>query len=323
MDQNKDILFSELLEEWLSSKKLDIRETTFADYSITAKYIANYFVGKKTSEITVKSIRDFYSSELDRGLTANTVKHRHAVINPALDFALKELRIIDFNPATAIKLPKKRKYIHSVIDLEVIKLILEDQKDTSMEFPLFMAAIYGLRRSEVIGIKWEAFDLKNKVFTMQNTIIRKHINGTIEKFERTYGKNNSSYRQFPIIDELENLLSRIKKNHENYKKSIPYYTTHDQEYLCLNEEGRLLNPEFLTKKFKKIIKKLNLNSSLRFHDLRHSCATFLYNIGIEGKDIQLWLGHSDIGTTLNIYTHLNFKNKERTASKLKKIFEDK
>lgn len=323
MDQNKDMLFSELLEEWLSSKKLEIRETTFADYSRDVKYIASYFVGKKATEINVKAIRDFYASELDKGLTANTVKHRHSVINPALNFALKELRIIDFNPATAIKLPKVRKYIHHIVDLEIIKLILEDQKDTSMEFPIFMASLYGLRRSEIMGIKWEAFDLKNKVFTMQNTIIRKHINGTIEKFERNYGKNNSSYRQFPIIGELEDLLTRIRKNQEHNKKTIPYYTTCDEEYLCLNEEGRLLLPEFLTRKFKKIIKKLGLNDKIRFHDLRHSCATFLYNIGIGVKDMQLWLGHSDVSTTLNIYTHLNFRNKEKTAKELESNFQKK
>ena len=323
MKNTKDMLFSELLNEWLSSKALEIEKTTLSDYTRDAKYLSIYFVGKKVSEITVKEIRDFYTSEINKGLSANTVKHRHSIIFPALNFALKELRIIDFNPATAVKLPKVRKYVHHVINTDIIKQILEDQRDTPMELPIFMAAIYGLRRSEIIGMKWTAFDFKNKVFTMQNTVVRKKINDTIERLERSYGKNNSSYRQFPIIDELEDLLNRIKKNHEIYKKNIPYYTTQDEEYLCLNEEGRVLLPEFLTRKFKKIIKKLGLNNNIRFHDLRHSCATFLYNLGIEAKDMQLWLGHSDISTTLNIYTHLNFRNKERTANKLKSVFEKK
>ena len=322
MSQDKDMLFSELLLEWLSSKELEIERTTFADYLRDVKYISDFFIGKKVIDITAKEIRRFYSSEINKGLTANTVKHRHVIIKPALTFAVEELKIIKFNPAMSVKLPKIRKFIPNIISPEIIKMILENEKDTPMEIPIFLAAIYGLRRSEVVGLKWKSIDFKNRIFTIENTLIRKKINGELQNIERKYGKTASSYRQFPILDEFLELLERIRENQEKYKKTVGNYTTKYNDYLCLNEKGELMRPEYLRTRFQKILKKYGLSHS-RFHDLRHSCATFLYNLGVQMKDIQVWLGHASINTTMNVYTHLNHKNKKDTAERIKTIFINK
>ncbi|MGF6906836.1 tyrosine-type recombinase/integrase [Fusobacterium sp. PH5-44] len=315
----KKMLFSELLDLWVTSKKVSVEIATFEEYKNQLVSISEYFAKKKVSEISIISLQQYYAFEMDRGLSANSIKHKHALIRPALNYAVNVLRIIDSNPAMYVELPKIKPYIPNTINPEIINLLLENEKDTPMEIPIFIAAVYGLRRSEIIGLKWSSIDFKNRVFTMENTIIRKRINGELINIERSYGKTATSHRQFPILDQFLELLSRIRKNQKEYRKNNPNYTTKFKDYLCLNERGELLLPDYVTYKFRMLLKKYAIKD-VRFHDLRHSCATFLYNIGVQMKDMQMWLGHSSISTTLNIYTHLNYKNKEATAEKIKNSF---
>jgi len=320
MSKTKKVLFSEIAESWLNHKKLSIEKATYIDYKKQLERILEYFIGKTVDEITLSTLNKYYSDEIDRGLTINSIKHKQALIRPILNYALNIEKIIDSNPALLVRLPKLKKFIPNIIEPEKINFILENEKNTPMELPIFMAAVYGMRRSEIVGMKWSSINFKKKIFIINNTLIRKNINGKIVNLERSYGKTDASSRQFPLLDQFAELLSRIKENQEKYQKLNPKYNREYKDYLCLDKDGVLLNPDYITSKFKKILNKYAIKD-VRFHDLRHSCATFLYNLGIPDKDIQYWLGHASISTTMNIYTHLNFyKNKTSTAEKLENSF---
>lgn len=126
----------------------------------------------------------------------------------------------------------------------------------------------------------------------------------------TYGNN----RSLPLVPQLEELLVKLLRNQQHNAKLFgDSYNKEFKEYINVDPMGNLIKPNFVTQHFRLICDKNELKH-IRFHDLRHSCATLLYDSGIDMKAIQEWLGHSNISTTMNIYAHLNYKNKVISAN---------
>lgn len=172
--------------------------------------------------------------------------------------------------------------------------------------------LYGLRRSEVLGIKWDSIDLKAKKLTIQHT--RTRCNEIIEK-DRT--KTKSSLRSFPLSDDIVNLLVKIKLQEKRNKKLFgKEYVSND--YVFKWDNGKPYDPDYITHKFSKTLKKYGLKQ-ISFHGLRHSCGSLLNEQGFTLKDIQEWLGHSDIQTTANIYLHLDTKRKENISKSISSL----
>ena len=136
--------------------------------------------------------------------------------------------------------------------------------------------------------------------------------------EKDTTKTSSSYRSYPISEDVEKMLKSIKeKENENRKLFGKEYIEND--YIFKWENGKLYSPDYITSKFSKLLKKHNL-PHIRFHDLRHSCASLLISKGFTLKDIQEWLGHADIQTTANIYSHLDIKRKSNISNSLSSTF---
>ena len=313
--------FSDLLNEWLSMKSLSLEQPTYEDYKLLIRQISDFFGDILVENLTMEKIQEYYFYEKKRGASVGTIKHKHVIIKPALDYAVRRLRIIDTNPAQYIELPKKKKFIASTLTVDEVKFLLEKEKNNLIEFGIFCASIYGMRRSEIIGLKWSAIDFKNNVFIMNNTVIKRTINGIRKFIERPYGKNNASTRVYPIIPLFKDLLTRIEEQ-QSYLKEIDSnynYNSRKNDYIYLNFEGNLISPDHVSTLFSKSLIKHKL-PKVRFHDLRHSCATFMHRNKILAKDIQGWLGHASIHTTMNTYTHLDLESKFEVATKIEEIF---
>lgn len=314
----KKKLFSELLDDWLKYKNLSIEEATQEDYRLLIKQISNFLGDIFVEDITIEDIQNYYSAEKNRGSSINTIKHKHVIIKPALDYAVAIRKLINSNPAQYIRFPKKKKFIPQVLTLEELKYLLKQERNNLIEFGIFCAAVYGMRRSEIIGLKWSAINFKENIFIMNNTVIRKKVNGGRKLLERPYGKNNTSTRIFPITPSFKELLMRIKENQAILKENDANYNNKNLDYIFLNFDGNLINPDHVSTLFKKALIKHEF-PMIRFHDLRHSCATFMQKNKISAKDIQSWLGHSSISTTMNIYTHLDLNDKTEVAEKIEDI----
>ena len=182
-------------------------------------------------------------------------------------------------------------------------------RDSDIEVPIVLIAIYGLRREEALGIKWDKVDWENNTITISHVITTTTVNGkrVINKSDNT--KNNSSYRSLPLSPVRDFLLD-VKRKQEADKKLFGNTYKNDDNYICVNDEGELIKPDTLTKKFARFLKKNNL-PKIRVHDLRHSVGSLLIK-EVSTRAVQEWLGHANVSTT-EIYTHLDSKDKETTA----------
>ena len=177
-----------------------------------------------------------------------------------------------------------------------------------------LAAFYGLRRSEVCGLRWDAIDFEKKTVTIRHTVVQTKVDGSNVLIKKDRTKTKSSNRTLPLVKPFENFLLNIRDRQEINKRLCgDCYNTENEAYIYVNELGELMKPNYLTQAFPLFLEKHGLRK-IRFHDLRHSCATLLYANGVALKDIQEWLGHSDIATTSNIYTHLDYSSKVASAN---------
>ena len=166
-----------------------------------------------------------------------------------------------------------------------------------MQLLIYTTLYYGLRRSEVLNLKWNTADFENDSLEIKNTVV-KHT--TIVAKDKT--KTAAGKRKYTLLSEIKEVLLNLKNESQKNKKIFgkEYQNT---EYIFVWPDGKPYRPDYITREFQKILKRNNF-PQMRFHDLRHSCASILYDKGWELKDIQTWLGHADIETTGGIYTHI-------------------
>lgn len=283
---------------------MNLDKPTYASYSFCIKskivvYFDEFFPGLALCDLTPKHIQDYYTYEMkERKVSANTVIHRHANIHKALKYAVK-IGLINSNPSDRIERPKKEKFVGSIYNQEELEHLFEVVKGDPIELAVILGAFYGLRRSEVVGLKWNAIDFKQKTITIRHTVTQVTLDGKSQIIQKDRTKTKSSYRSLPLIPPFEELLYRLKAQQEMNRK------------IC--------GKGYITQHFPLVLKKNGLRK-IRFHDLRHSCASLLYANGVSLKETQEWLGHSDISTTSNIYTHLDFSSKIASANAIISVF---
>ena len=178
---------------------------------------------------------------------------------------------------------------------------------------IYITLYYGLRRGEVIGLKWSAIDFKNDSVKIEHIVT--NADKVITK-DRT--KTVSSKRIYVLIPELKKLLLEIKKE-QNKNRELFGNCYQNTDYVFTHSDGKVYYPDSVTAAFSKVLNRNNF-PNMRFHDLRHGCVSILYDKGWDLKDIQTWLGHSNISTTANIYTHISATRKNEMAKDIQNTF---
>ena len=312
--QKGDILFTDFLLKWLRVAKSTVKLTTYASYEMMAtRIIIPYFetLNIKLKELTTEDIQEFYSAQLER-VSANTVIHYHAVIHRALKYAVK-IKTIQSNPAVNVERPRKEKFIGSFYDKKEINTLLDIIQGHPLEVAIKLAAFYGLRREEIIGLKWTAIDFENNTLTIQHTVTECNLDGKHIEVASDTAKTDSSLRTMPLVTNFREMLLAKKEKQEHYRKLCGRsYCKEYLDYIFVNEMGERWKPRYLSDGFKRILEQNGLRR-IRFHDLRHTCASLLLANNVPMKKIQEWLGHSDFSTTANIYAHLDFQSKISSA----------
>ena len=202
--------------------------------------------------------------------------------------------------------PKKNIYHAKHYNAEEMKVLFKAAQGDPIELCIKLAAYYGLRRSEVLGLKWSAIDFQNKTISIRHKVIEELVDGRYVPVGEDVLKTKSSFRTLSLIPVVEELLLEEKQKQEIFRKLFKKsYCLDYLDYICLDEMGKLLRPNFVSEHFAWLLEKYDLKK-IRFHDLRHSCASLLLANGISMKQIQIWLGHSTFATTADIYSHLDY-----------------
>ena len=317
MDLGNDALFTEYMEEWLDSIKHSKAKTTYAGYNLIFKtHIKPFFEAKnlRVKDLTPSHIRQYINNKLEI-MSPNTVIKHLRNISKCLDNAVID-NIIAYNPVKRIEMPKQIKYTGAQFYNEKqIRELMKCSEDDPLEIVILLTLVFGLRRSEVLGLKWDAVDMDNNTITIRHTVIE--TNEGVYRVDST--KNKSSYAVIPMPDMIKKELKRWKAKQLEYKLLQPNDYTNDEGYICTMYTGELIKPNYITQHFRRLLKKYDL-PIIRFHDLRHSSASYLKYLGFDLKDIQTWLRHSNISTTIDIYTHLDMDAKTEIANRLNDSF---
>lgn len=323
-EQVANLSFADYLKLYLPytrKGKKKIEDTTYSSYESSIKSpIGPYFreMGISLKDLSSRDIQDFYDVQLER-VTANTVIHYHAIIRLSLCYARKKGYIKE-NPIEEVDKPEKNQFIGKFYSADELRKVIELTRGTHLEIPVLMGGFYGLRRSEIVGLRWSAFDFENDVFYINHTVTTPRIDGKQKIIAKDRAKTKSSLRALPLDAGIKKRLLEIKETQELYKRKFNRSYNKDWlDYVMVDELGGLILPNYITSAFKRFLKKNELRE-IRFHDLRHTCASLLLNKGksngITLKDIQVWLGHSDFSTTANIYSHLDANSKASSLNTL-------
>ena len=330
LSKKTEITFNEYLWEWLERKKSRVVFKTFEGYKTIIRRIDKYFSEKNIllEELTIRDLQKFYEyCNKTLGISNNTIIKEHKLIKSALECARKE-ELISKNPADYIDSFKKEDTEKVFLKEEKMEKIIQAIDDNKISTPAFLASKYGFRRGEAVGLRWSDIDFENNTITVCNSVVDvenkdKNAKNKKKQVNRLKLKTKASFRVLPLLmevkDYLLNLRKQQKENRERFKTS---YNTEYLDNICVDQLGNLVKLDYVTKKFKKIVTKLNYEK-VTFHTLRHSVATLLHKHGFSVKIIQYWLGHSNISTTLDTYTHLSLEDLSDVANIFDNLYKQK
>lgn len=314
-DEDPKILFADFMEQWLDVIRPDIKLTTYGGYCMNVKtVIAPYFreKGIYLQDLTASDINDFYAEQLKR-VKATSVHKYHANISKALKYAV-EKDFIPYSIMDKVKRPKKERFVGKFLKQSEVVALFEAVKGHKLELGVILGAFYGLRRGEIVGLKWEAIDFEANTITIEHTVTMATINGKRIVVAADTTKSKSSYRTLPLVPTFRAKLLAIREEQQYYKKLCgKSYNKDEGVYIYVDQLGNRIKPDYLTREFPDFMVEHEFRR-MRFHDLRHSCASLLLACGVPLKQIQEWLGHSDFAITANTYAHLEFNSKLASAN---------
>ena len=306
--RREDMLFADFMEEWLVIIKKGVKLTTYGGYQNNVDTrIAPYFRQRGTllRNLTAEDINDFYDEMLET-VKATTVLKYHANIGKALRQAKMHHLMVD------VERPKSEAFRGKFLRQSEVVKVFETAQGHKLELGIILGAFYGLRRAEIVGLRWDAIDFEANVITIEHTVTTARVDGKAVEVVEDTTKSVSSFRSLPLIPAFRAKLLAVKEEQEQHRKLCGNCYNKANAYVYADPLGNRIKPCYLTKQFPLWMEK-NGFRRLRFHDLRHSCASLLLASGVTLKHIQEWLGHSDFTITANIYAHLEFKSKEASA----------
>lgn len=292
---NKSI--GEWMDEWVSTYLPNAEETTIIGYKTKIRC----YIKPALGDIQIKSLRAEHVQKMindmhSRGLSPKNIRDTFNNINAAMKKAVAT-HLIPYNPCEGVALPKLKKYRAKVYSPDMIHTLLEAVTGTDMYLPILLLVTVGLRRGELLALRWSDIDFDRNLLKVRNNMVCGE-NGYIIKSP----KSEAGIRDIHIGDDVANAL---KSAREQYLRDKAKYGKgfQDLNFIIRQNDGSPISPNAMTRKWRRFIESNDL-PSIRLHDLRHSNATALIQAGVSPKVVQQRLGHADVNITLNTYTHV-------------------
>ena len=298
---DKNLTVGQYLDRWLSDcVRGSVRESTFDRDSYLVRVHIKPALGRiKLSELSPVHVQGFYRDRLDTGLSASTVNKSHTVLHKALSQAVR-WSLVSRNPAEAVKAPRPVPKEMRLLSPEETRRFLQAAHGDRLEALYVLAVTTGMRRGELLGLKWADIDLKGGAVSIRRTLSRTHNGKRIVLGEPKTRKSRRTIRLTSRA--LIALKAHRKRQLEEMMKLAGL--RQDQGLVFTTEAGSLINPSNLRQRsFAPLLERAGL-PHIRFHDLRHTCATLLLSQNTHPKFVQELLGHANIAITVDTYSHV-------------------
>lgn len=288
----------EFLEQWLEhTVKRKNRARTYDKY---AEDVHNHLVPAlghhQLAKLTPSHVQALLNQLEDAKLSYRSIRNVRAVLRCALNQALR-FGYVTRNVATLVDLPGAVTFKPVTIDEEQARRLIEATRGHRYEVLFRFALGLGLRKGELLGLRWEDIDFTAATMNITGSLQRQR-----GKLQRSATKTDASIRTIALPPTLLAMLRLHRERQEEQRAAASQWT--DSGLVFTTWVGTAIEPSDLSRAFKKVVKQAEISEAFRFHDLRHTCATFLIVMGVHPRVVMEVLGHSQIGTTMNIYAHV-------------------
>ena len=300
-----NIKVAEYLNRWLKHVETKTSAKTHERYSeIVRLAIAPALGTIKLAKLTPMHIQAFYGEALTSGhikrktgLSARTVLHYHRILFQALKQAVR-WRLLSNNPADAVEPPVPEQKEMVALDEDQTATLIEEVKGHALYIPVLLAVTTGVRRGEVLALRWCDVDLDRATLSITQTLEKTREGGL--RFKQPKTKKSRRSISLPLMT-VDSLRKHRAKQAELYLSLGVGWN--EQGLVCTKLAGQTINPNSLTSGFANFVARLDI-PKVRFHDLRHTHATQLLKEGVHPKVAQERLGHATIAVTLDLYSHV-------------------
>lgn len=292
------ITVGEYLTAWLADSVRDtVRQRTYERYeSLVRVHIVPTLGRVKLKNLTPAHVRGLYREKLDSGLSARSVLHLHRTLSKSLKQATDD-GLIPRNAAASVKPPQPRREEIQPLSRDQVRTFLEAVSGDRLEALYIVAITAGLRRGELLGLKWEDVDLEAGVLQVRRTLSEA---GSGRIFEAPKSGKGRSIR----LTRKATAALRAHRKAQLEERMARAGLWEENGLVFASETGTPIQGRNMYRAFKIRLGWAGLDTGFRFHDLRHTCATLLLRQGVHVKFVQELLGHSDVALTLNVYSHV-------------------
>ncbi|MEM9653701.1 MAG: site-specific integrase [Actinomycetota bacterium] len=291
------------LDEWLEGQRQHLKETTWSSYEVAVKRITHGLGASKLKALAPLEIESFYADLAETGsragkpLSAKSVRNTHVVLRKALADA-ERLGLVPRNAAAAAKPPTVQPKEQQTWDSDQLVQFFETVGDDLFFAAYVLAATTGMRRGEVLGLRWSDVDLDGGQLAVRQTVTTVNYKPVI-----TTPKTKRSRRVVYLDEHTINVLRAQRRHQTDERRAAGKAWSDEHDLIFRDELGDMINPDWFSREFTRQVKLSGL-PKIRFHDLRHSYATLALKAGVHPKVVSERLGHATVGITLDLYSHV-------------------
>jgi len=291
----KGVTVETYFESWLDTQRNYLAANTHERYESLLRLHVTPLIGSlRLTKVQPEHIRGVYQTAHDKGLSGRSCLHIHRVLHTAFNHAVRVDRVVKENPLQRVKAPRPSEYEVATMSPDKVRLLVQIAKGTRLEVPVALAAVTGLRRGELLALRWTNVDLERGSLFVAEALEQTRTSGV--RFKAP--KSKSSRRFIPLAPEAVEMLRAHRDAQDEAKQRAPFYA--DNDLVFCNPDGQPWPPDTFTVQFAELAKNVGMKG-FRFHDLRHAFASLTLADGRPIKEVQLLMGHSTANTTLSVY----------------------
>lgn len=305
MQDTKNVTFSIIANEWLCSKKKEVKESSYSNYSYMIRKYLIAELGDDTLENMDNRNYNEYVDELVQELSTKTVRDILVILKSILDYAnenygchikIKQIKVpkVEQEPLTILSKQEQERLQNYCLKENSLKSI-----------GIIICLNTGLRIGEICALKWINIDLEKREICIRNTLQRIYDENLGQtKIIIDKPKTRSSVWNIPISNKLYNILKELENQYN------------EDDFFLTGNSKLYIEPRIYRDYFKKVLKKSQIKTTYKFHILRHTVASNCIEVGMDTKSLSEILGHSTVEMTLNKYVHSSYERKKKFLEKL-------